>query len=392
MEQLADDRPERLPRRDLFVLPLLSLLTLAFLLGTSELAARHFFSSGGRDTCEVANSVIGFSFKPGCVSRVKTPEGPWVTNSYNQCGYRTLQGCGTKPPGSIRIALIGSSVAQGFHVEYEKGFGQRAARDLTQRCGRPVEVQNLGRQMCSVACMFHRTSEALALKPDVLLLAVSPYDIETTESADVQKRFQPIPQRQEGAVSPIEAAQRRLLIKRVQRLVTQSRSVTAAEHFLFQDPATFLRLWLGYKDKADFLRPPFSAQWEERLRNVDLIVSEMAAQAHQANVPMVLIEIPNLAQVALIASRNPPPDADPRALNGRLEQIASHNNVTFVDVLDQFRNANDPSGLFYVVDGHLNGEGNAFISKPLVTRLTSGPEPLLSGCTRQDQPSTAGGQ
>jgi hypothetical protein len=35
--------------------------------------------------------------------------------------------------------------------------------------------------------------------------------------------------------------------------------IRMAEHFAFQGTPTYVRLWLLYGDRADFLRPPFSA-------------------------------------------------------------------------------------------------------------------------------------
>src|ERR1700733_9444277 len=85
----------RLPRRDLVILPLLSILTIAFLLVGSEVGARHFFpESAGGDPCRVSDPTIGFKYRPNCTSRVKSAEGPWVMNHYNDCGYRTQQSCG----------------------------------------------------------------------------------------------------------------------------------------------------------------------------------------------------------------------------------------------------------------------------------------------------------
>src|ERR1700728_1613113 len=73
--------PSRLPRRDLVILPLLSILTIALLLVGSEVAARRFFpESLGGDPCRVADATIGFKYRPNCTSRVKSAEGPWVVN------------------------------------------------------------------------------------------------------------------------------------------------------------------------------------------------------------------------------------------------------------------------------------------------------------------------
>jgi hypothetical protein len=381
---MPNNSARSLARRDLFILPLLSILTIAFLLVSCELVSRHFFAEGGKEVCVVDDTRIGFAFRPGCTSRVKTPEGPWVVNHYNDCGYRTLESCGPKPPNSTRIALIGSSVAQGWHIDYEQAFAERTAKELSRRCGRPVQVQNLGRELCSFACMYHRVDEALALKPDILLIAISPFDIEITTASDVQNRNKPIPPLGSNKTQA-EAQQSHVFLKQTQRMLTESRTTLVAEHYLFQDPSTFLKLWLINKDKADFLRQPFSQKWEERLGYVDLILGEIATKARAFNVPVVLVEIPSIAQAAILASPDPPHDVSADALNQRLQQISDRHGIRFVNVLGQFRNSGQFSRIYYVVDGHLNGEGNALISRPIVDSVTQDPDPLLPGCSHEAQ-------
>ena len=380
----------KLPRRDLVILPLLSFLTIAFLLAGCEITARHFFADQETDSCQVDDSTIGFKFRPHCTTRVKTAEGPWVENYYNDCGYRTKEPCGPTPTGSTRVALIGSSVAEGWLVDYDHTLAARAAVDLTKRCRRPVQIQNLGRQYCSVGCMFHRVDEALALKPDVLVVAISPYDIETTTDADVADRFKPIPALHSSQIEIAKAHKKRLLLERLQGMVKDSRTAVAAEHYLFQDPETYLKMYLVYGDRAGFLRPPFSPAWEERLKNVDLLLGEIAQKARNAHVPLVLVEMPSLPQVSIVTSSKPPPQVSASALNERLNDIAQKYGIVYVDPLNTFRHSPGANKDFYVVNGHLNGDGYAYISAPLVDRLTRGPNPLIVGCTAPSLQTTGG--
>jgi hypothetical protein len=367
----------RLLASDLVILPLLSILTIAFLLVGSEVAARHFFpESAGGDPCRVSDPTIGFKYRPNCTSRVKSAEGPWVVNHYNECGYRTEESCGPKPLGGTRIALIGSSVAAGSYVAYDEIWATRAAKELTERCGRPVEVQNLGREVCLPICEFHRVDAALALKPDIAVMTVSPYDLERlvrSEVQDINKALPPGP-------APTAAPERLGPLKRTQKLVTESRTVTVVEHYLFQDPSTYTRLYLAYGDKADFLRTPFSPAWEERFQGFDQLLGEMAEKFRSAHVPFVLIEIPSLAQVSVLALPAPPPRVDPYALNQRLSEISARHGIQFVNVLDSFRSAPRANKLFYMVDGHLDGDGQALVSGPFVDQLTQGGASALSGC------------
>jgi hypothetical protein len=366
----------KLSRRDLIILPCLSLLTVLMLLIGCEAAARFFFPLSEEDTCIVSDSNIGFRFRPNCTAHMKVAEGPWVTNQYNECGYRTHSSCAPPPAGTARIAVIGASASLGLFVNYDQTFATRTAVELTRRCHRPVEIQNLGRQICSPACVFHRMDEALALHPDVVVLSISPHDLETMAHQEVVDRYLPIAPTRPSLMDRNKGAD----AKRLQKLVTGSRSVIAVEHFLFQDPATYLKMYLVYGDKADFLRPPFTAAWQHRFADFDLILGEMAAKAHAANVPFVLVEIPSLAQISILSLHNPPAGVDAYAINRELAAISARHGVQFVDVLDTFRNTPASNKDFYMVDGHLNADGEALISAPLADKLAESGIPVLSGC------------
>lgn len=64
-----------LPKRDLFVIPLIVLLTLACLLGASELLAQYFYPTQPLDTCQIPDDTMGTRFKPDCTSTTKLPKG-----------------------------------------------------------------------------------------------------------------------------------------------------------------------------------------------------------------------------------------------------------------------------------------------------------------------------
>jgi hypothetical protein len=367
----------KLSRRDLWLLPCLSVLTVLLLLVGTEVTARHFFSSDERDSCTVSDANIGFSFRHNCTSRMKIAESSWVTYRYNDCGYRSGASCGRRPAGTTRIALIGSSASKGEYVEYDKTFATLAATALTSRCHRQIEVQNLGRRACSPACTFHRIDEALALQPDVLVMGVSPHDFETMLPQQVRDRYQPIPPR----IGDVSEDDRAGLIARIKKSITDSRSVFAAQHFMFEDPATYLKMYLVHGDKADFLRQPFTAKWQQRFDDFDLMLGEMADKARAARVPFYLIEIPSLAQVSVLSLPGAPAkDIDATAINRELAEIAARHGVEFVDVLGNFKNTPGSNRDFFMVDGHLNADGQALVSGPLVEKLLDGNVTAFAAC------------
>ena len=69
---------ERLPRRDWFILPVLSLLDLGLVLGLSEAGARIAFPEHLEDRCAVPDAILGLHFQPNCTAEVKSPETPWL--------------------------------------------------------------------------------------------------------------------------------------------------------------------------------------------------------------------------------------------------------------------------------------------------------------------------
>lgn len=89
----------------------------------------------------------------------------------NSLGFRGPEWPAQKPPGGLRIALIGDSIAFGFGVPFAQTLGERLAERLRQRLARPVEVLNFGvngynaRQQLAVLERY-----ALPHGPDIVLL------------------------------------------------------------------------------------------------------------------------------------------------------------------------------------------------------------------------------
>jgi len=374
----ASDRENseaKLPRRDWILLPMLSLLTVAVCLIAAEVTAKHFFASEERDTCLSDSSRPDSEHRPNCSTRMKTAEGPWVTNQYNQCGYRTKESCGPKPPGTTRIVLMGSSGSEGLYVEYQQTIAARTASELTRILGRPVEVQNLGRASCFPVCVFREIDQALALKPDILIMTIDPFDIEHVDAAQVSSRHMPVQPQQ----APAAVAQKSSLMARVHSSIKSSVSMIAVEHFAFQNTSTYSRLYLHYGDHADYLRTGFSPAWEKRFDDFEIVLAEMADKSKTANVPFVLVATPSLTEASLSKEKSPPAGVDPYAFNARLQQISSRHGVQFVDTLGAFKSGPGANELFYVSEGHMNGEGQGLVSRALVEQLTKEQSPLLSG-------------
>ncbi len=357
-----------LPRRDFWLLPLVSLATVLVLLGGSEIATRLIWPEQLYNRCRVPDRVLGYRFAPNCSSVTKTAEGPWVTNAYNGCGYRSAQPCTPRPASARRVAMIGSSLSEGYMVEYANTAAARLGQDLTALCRMPVEVQNLGGMGYAGRLLDARLREALALHPDAVVFMTNPFDLEFEPDDDAAQAANPAP-------PPADSLQHRIFSK-----LKESRALLVAQHFLFRNPSLYVPLYLRYGDKADFLRPPFTPAWQKRLDLFDHLVTRLSGLARQADTPLMIAFVPQEAEIALDAGSPHPPGIDPQALPAAIAAIARRHDDGFSDASAYLRRVPHPERLFYQVDGHLSGQGQPYVGAAIADALAAVPGGPFSNC------------
>lgn len=347
-----------LPRRDLWLLPLISLATLVAVLLCSEIAARAIWPEQLFNSCRQSDPQVGVRYRANCSTTMKTPEGPWYVASYNDCGYRSDAPCATLPLGERRIALLGASLAEGYLVEYPDTIGARLEAELTRRCGLTVDLQNLGTLATFGKRLVPQMDEALALHPSAVLLLAAPFDIKELTTADA-----PAAMPAATAAASFE--------KRAFEALKESRAVAMAQHFLFRNPSIYLPLYLRYGDEADFMRPPFTAPWQARLRAFDQLVGALAARAQAAGVAFGIAFVPQEAQIALLAGGRAaaPAGIDPAALQAAIAKIANRHSALFIDTSLALQTVHAPEHLYYQVDGHLSGEGQPIAAAYIAQQL-----------------------
>jgi hypothetical protein len=350
-------------------------MTVILTLAAAELAARLVWPEQPYDSCAVADPALGYRMRPNCVSVMKAAEGPWYAAQYNECGYRTPQSCGPAPPATRRIALLGSSVAEGLRVPYQNTIASRLASELTGRCKLPVEVQNLGSAPNLGARLIRRMKEALALHPDLALVIVTPWDVEadlTVESPEIGA-----PNRTAGFAPDL---------KRISAVVQQSRAVTIGESFLFRNRSLYVPAYLRYGDKADYLRPPFTPAWHERLQKYDELLGQLSDMAHAAGIPLVLSFVPAVATMTMMTEPQLPPGIDPYVLIRAISDSARRHGVAFVDVSPALRDYAQPDRLYYQVDGHLSGVGQPIAARSITDAIMAGSFPAFADCRTSRPP------
>ncbi|MFF7710602.1 GDSL-type esterase/lipase family protein [Pseudomonas sp. NPDC007930] len=351
-----------LPKRDLWLLPLLVVATLAALFAVGEGVARYFYPAEAIDACQVPDAIMGTRFKPGCTSTTKAPEGPWVTNQYNECGARSATSCAAKASGTLRIVAFGSSLTEGYLIPYEQAYPVRVGNALAGYCHRPVDVQDVA----SIGYNWKRQqlnfADAAKLQPDVLITSIVPFDLERDPQS-----YEP---EAAAAASAAPAPPPPPLLNRLYvALKEQVKAAYVAQYFYFKDAKAFTDLYLHYGEKANFLRTPFSPFWLARLQAYDELLGQMAGQAHAAGVPLVLVYVPQRAQAAMISGTPSPAGVDPWAFSQAIGAMAARHGIVYVNTSDSFSQLKNAADLYYPVDGHPSGDGHAVIAEAVVARL-----------------------
>ncbi|WP_416423974.1 SGNH/GDSL hydrolase family protein [Pseudomonas sp. App30] len=364
-----EQRKPRLPRRDLVLIPMLVGVTLAVLLGAGEGLARYFYPAQQLDSCQIPDDIMGTRFKPDCTSSTKAPEGPWVTNHYNDCGFRSQGSCASKPAGALRIVAFGSSLTQGYLVPYEQSYPVRVGASLATSCHRAIDVQDVA----SIGYNWSRAKldfdEAVKLAPDLLITSIVPFDLER-DPADFEASSAP------AAPAPEPPLLNRLYVA----IKEQARSAYVAQYFYFKNAEAFTDLYLHYGEKANFLRTPFTPFWQSRLDTYEKLLADMADQARAAHVPLVLVYVPQRAQVAMISGTRTPPGVDPWAFSRAIGDIARRHGIVYVNTSDEFSHLKNAADLYYPVDGHPSGAGHAVIADAVVQRLVNLPDDRFASC------------
>jgi hypothetical protein len=347
-----------LPRKDLLLLPLISLLTVLLMIGAAEFTTRKIWPEKMRDDCFSVDPVLGNRFAPNCSTMRKNAEGPWIRYEYNECGYRGTTSCGPKPQGTLRIVLMGSSAAFGLDVPYDQHIAVRAAPGLAEVLGHPIEFQNLGGVGRDWSKNEMVLDEVLSLKPDAIFYFVMPFDLIRMDRLESE-----LPQ-DAGPVSSVKLNVGTWV--KVRHLLANSRVVYMIQHFLLADESFLLRAVQNYGDPLDVSRQPTPPLGEKRFALLDMIVGKLADRAREAHVPCFMIAVPNRAEVVMIRSNAQIPHMDPYIFPQQMQATAQRHGVAYIDLLPYLKNAPNAADLYYRVDGHPTGTFHELLTRILV--------------------------
>jgi SGNH hydrolase-like domain, acetyltransferase AlgX len=377
-----DQTGRKLAPRDYLLLPAIAVLSVLLMFLVSEVGTRLAWSEAQTGPeCHVSDRTLGMVNVPNCTMRVKVPETGWISYHYNECGFRSTEACGPKPRGTRRVAILGSSFAEGTSVPYDRSFSAVSEAQLSRSCHGPVEFQNLGVYDLPLRKVALRVDPALQLQPDAAILVLAPFDLEKLNRPDGDD--EPAGLKQVAVNLPASPVERVDMLSRAKEVVKDSRALTVAEHFMFENPDIEIPMYLRYGDKADFLRPPFSPEWQQRLATADAIIGETAARFRAAGVPLLVMLIPQRTQAELLSMKRRPSGIDPLALQRALSAIAQKHGVATIDLFSQFARDPHPANFYYPVDNHLNEDGSRAVARSIVTSLSNSGIAAFDGCAHQ---------
>lgn len=128
------------------------------------------------------DALLGWSLEPGARGRYRGPRPfPVEFDSevvINSLGLRGPE-LAARPPGGLRVVLLGDSFVAGFEVEQDQTFAAQLGLLLAGRLGRPVEVVNAAvRGYGTDQSLLWYREHGRALRPDLVVAVFSANDFE----------------------------------------------------------------------------------------------------------------------------------------------------------------------------------------------------------------------
>ena len=377
------------------MLPLLILVTLVIVSGAGEWLCLSLFPASDTTTipCLVVDDPhAAVHAIPNTVCSQKCYESALTRFSFNECGHRTSLPCGPPPAGTFRIVLVGSSLAEGMWVPVQQTFAAQLPAKLSDLTGSKIDLYNEAMQWGTPRSVDLRLNEVFPVKPDMVLWTVTPYDIE-----NVRLRVPYIPNKQEqddgevihkaseqaapsGFTGRVRTASRKYGSPAAFFEATWNRAIDplrytrtsfAMQHLLFKSQNQFMKQTLGQKS-AGFLEDPTPKQWQQQLDYFDQYLADVQSRLQAKGIPLVVTLLPNRPQAVLLSKGTWPAGYNPYRLGDELKALAAKHGATYVDILPDYRDVQDPDQYFYTVDGHMNSAGHAVLTNVLAKELVKG--------------------
>jgi hypothetical protein len=392
-------------RRDWVLLPAVGLLTICLMAVSAELLSRWFYPviQVGFQNCFATNDPTGdAAVKPNSVCWEQTAEGTLKAEyRFNSRGHRAGTELNPKPPGTYRVALIGSSFTQGLFIPREKTFAALLPKELSTETGRKVELYSeaTGGKFRGGPYPTQNSAQhfgqVLAAQPDLILWVITPDDIvnaaskENVDSPDTGA-LQENPRSATGFAKPLSfwnkvaaSIANGTIGERLKSRWEGARTSIVVKHLLIASESQneYIKSYLRNGDNANFLKTEPDFKWQMQLRYFDAELAEIVRLAKNARVPLIAVFVPNRPQATMLSNGDWPAGYDPFKLEYEVRDSVVNHGGRFIDILGDYRRIPGPERFYFPVDGHLNADGHAIISRLLAQELTSGAVPELKAST-----------
>jgi len=296
------------------------------------------------------DSALGLRYVPNAVWRFTHPEYV-VEYAINASGFRDAKTRpAAKPPGLIRVLLLGDSFTFGQGVDYEQTWPVLAERELERRGLGHVDLIKAAMQGMDTR------SELLLLRRlagqyqvDAVVVGFLINDLYTNAPDSPGSPWGTIRQ---SVFQDSEGARTFHLLTLARRLVTSS-------------DAGYIALYFAAAGGRDYLRLPLSPAAMWRLGITDTLFRQMAAFCDSVGARLIALSIPQQIQVLYSQHPRPGDRVDVRYYDRHLSGLAERTGFTWVPTLDAFAGADSAAGseeLFYRLDGHLTPAGHAVVA------------------------------
>jgi hypothetical protein len=409
----GNNRKTHLFHRAWVVMPALSLATIVSIAASTELIARGLFPSshsGYEQLFATADPSANQLVLPNTSYSEKSAESPYfVDYKFNSCGHRAGMECGPKPPGTYRIVMMGSSVAQGLYIPRELTFAAQLPRELSRITGRKIELYNAAsggkyRGGPTPALDFAKQfNEVMDEEPDLILWVITPNDIahpapgEPAPMTAASVHTTPLPAAQSSHLAKFwdsfwDRIANGTLGERLRFLWEQSKTSVMLRHILIEieSPDQYVKSYLKNEDDAAFLATKPDEKWQGSRLHFQAAAASYQERSNSAGLPFVAVLVPNRAQAAMISTGEWPQDYDPYKLDEDLRAFIVGHGGIYIDILADYRLVPNPERHYFPVDGHPDAEGHAMISKMLVKGLSSGAVPALRAASSPQNAAVRG--
>ena len=292
--------------------------------------------------------------------------------------------CGPKPADTFRIVLVGTSMAEGLHVPWNRTFAAMLPKALSRETGHKVELYNEALEWESPRRIDLRfKDDVLAAQPDLILWAVTKWDV---ENAALLTAASPKFQLEGGEDrSGISRAWHRTISLFRDKTIQQGLAdnvkhvfeifcpgtVFLMEHLLYENQTEYVSRYVSADDETEFLRSRPDSAWRLRLQMFDYYVADIMARAKKAGVPIYVVVLPPRIEATLISRGEWPAALDPYKFGEEVRSIVESHGARYLDLLHGFRSIRNAERYYYAVDGHPNAGGQAIFGSLLLKAFAS---------------------